>query len=830
MPRIVLSYRREDTQAATRLLYDSLTAHYGPGSVFWDYDSVRSEGDDIGDRIDLAMSGCDVVLAVIGARWRGTRGGKNRLLDPDDWVRMEIETALKKNLRIIPLLIDNAEMPAATELPESIRNLRRRAGFQFSTARDFTKHLADLTRTLDRILFPPAEPAVDGSDIAVETSIRLEECVFGVERTVGLPDGSRVVVRIPAGTRDDEQVRMVAQGAAGQHGGKNGDLIVTVHLSDHPIFRRSGRGDLMTSLRIAQETAAQGGTAQVFTPTGPAEISVPPGSSSHTVLTLPGSGLPASASEPAGDLLVRLEIIPQAKPAPLRGDDILAQVGITLEECFSGTTEDVGLHDGDKTYGATVCIPPGATDGTTIRVAGQGKPGQYGGAPGDLLVSVRLLRHARFERDGRNLTVALDVPAGVAQRGGAVAVDLPVGELSLPIPAATSNNAVLPFKGLGLPHVDGAAGDLLARVRIVPDREIEDPPPPPPVPPRRRWPWILTTTVALGIAAALFVAPSIPGFYPTPPPPEPVVAPAVPAAPPASPALGQAVDNKPVAKPVAVLTDDENKAITHAEEAAGGAQKDSVEAATVETQAQQLANRIEAMRGETFTVERMWLPPTNTSLESITFKGFGSDSNAIPDGEGRYLWTTKRHGCVSTFDKEAPSRRYSGDFKNGVVAGFGVYHSCNGTVLWAHRVEGGSAGWGVARMPDQGSGISRMPDKAVYRGRFDFGVPETGGDPTRNVGSNANGGGIPTTGVMDLHAVSADRVAKEAGQFDSSGRLDGSGVRTCTNGWEWRGHWAHGAVSGYAALFDAGGVLKQHGRYGADGGEALSPDYLCKSL
>ena len=125
--RIFLSYRREETGYAAGWLYDRLNERYNNGQVFKDVDSIKL-GDDFIDAITTAVESCDVLLALIGDRWLTITGpdGRRRLDDPEDFVRLEIETALTRDVRVIPILVAGAKMPDAADLPPNLALLVRR--------------------------------------------------------------------------------------------------------------------------------------------------------------------------------------------------------------------------------------------------------------------------------------------------------------------------------------------------------------------------------------------------------------------------------------------------------------------------------------------------------------------------------------------------------------------------------------------------------------------------------------------------------------------------------------------------------------------------------
>ena len=100
--RIFLSYRREETGYAAGWLYDRLNERFNNGQVFKDVDSIKL-GEDFIDAIATAVESCDVLLALIGDRWLTITGpdGRRRLDDPADFVRLEIETAMTRDVRVI---------------------------------------------------------------------------------------------------------------------------------------------------------------------------------------------------------------------------------------------------------------------------------------------------------------------------------------------------------------------------------------------------------------------------------------------------------------------------------------------------------------------------------------------------------------------------------------------------------------------------------------------------------------------------------------------------------------------------------------------------------
>ncbi|HLM22174.1 MAG TPA: toll/interleukin-1 receptor domain-containing protein [Propionibacteriaceae bacterium] len=131
--RIFVSYRREETAYAAHWLFDRLAEQYGAGQIFKDVDPIEL-GDDFVEVITAAVGSCDVLLALIGDRWLTVtdENGRRRLDDPNDLVRLEIEAALRRNVIIIPILVEGASMPRADELPASMAGLARRQALELN--------------------------------------------------------------------------------------------------------------------------------------------------------------------------------------------------------------------------------------------------------------------------------------------------------------------------------------------------------------------------------------------------------------------------------------------------------------------------------------------------------------------------------------------------------------------------------------------------------------------------------------------------------------------------------------------------------------------------
>jgi TIR domain-containing protein len=127
--RIFLSYRRDDASGHAGRLYDALAAKFGDENVFIDVDTI-GPGVDFAEAIGRAVAACDAVIALIGREWltASNAGGGRRLDDPQDFVRLELEAALEREVTVIPAFVQQAQPPPADRLPASLAPLARRQG------------------------------------------------------------------------------------------------------------------------------------------------------------------------------------------------------------------------------------------------------------------------------------------------------------------------------------------------------------------------------------------------------------------------------------------------------------------------------------------------------------------------------------------------------------------------------------------------------------------------------------------------------------------------------------------------------------------------------
>jgi len=176
MSGIFISYRRDDSRHAAGRLGDDLAAVFGPARIFRDVESI-DPGVDFEVALEQALKGCAVMLVVIGSRWLSItdKDGRRRLDQPGDWIRTEVARALARQVRLIPVMLEDTPLPDAALLPEDLRPLVRRQSLPLSDARwrgDLQRLVETLERIpgLERLPSPPPAPAPVPSPAPAPTS------------------------------------------------------------------------------------------------------------------------------------------------------------------------------------------------------------------------------------------------------------------------------------------------------------------------------------------------------------------------------------------------------------------------------------------------------------------------------------------------------------------------------------------------------------------------------------------------------------------------------------------------------------------------------------
>ena len=136
MSKIFINYRRDDTSGYAGRMYDRLAKHFGEDQIFMDIEHI-DPGADFVEVINEKIAACRALIVLIGPQWLtiSDETGARRLDDPKDFVRLEVATALKRNARVIPVLLKGAAMPRAQELPEPLALLSRRQAIAITDTR-----------------------------------------------------------------------------------------------------------------------------------------------------------------------------------------------------------------------------------------------------------------------------------------------------------------------------------------------------------------------------------------------------------------------------------------------------------------------------------------------------------------------------------------------------------------------------------------------------------------------------------------------------------------------------------------------------------------------
>jgi hypothetical protein len=144
MGSVFISYRRDDSAGYAGRLYDALSARFGRKFVFIDIDSIQA-GEDFVEVVEKRIVSCSVVIVLIGKAWLSATDdrGVRRLDQPNDFVRLEVASALRQNKEVIPVLVGGARMPLPDDLPQPLAPLAHRNAVEVfdQLFRESTLHL-----------------------------------------------------------------------------------------------------------------------------------------------------------------------------------------------------------------------------------------------------------------------------------------------------------------------------------------------------------------------------------------------------------------------------------------------------------------------------------------------------------------------------------------------------------------------------------------------------------------------------------------------------------------------------------------------------------------
>lgn len=151
MPKIFISYRRQDSPYETVSISNRLASRFGRANVFLDIAAIPL-GEKFREKIAQQVASCDYLIAVVGKSWLtiNDQEGRRRLDNPDDFVRLEIKAALERNIPVIAVLLHNFPMPLKELLPPDLADLTERQAISVRPLADFDSDLDELVDRIDK--------------------------------------------------------------------------------------------------------------------------------------------------------------------------------------------------------------------------------------------------------------------------------------------------------------------------------------------------------------------------------------------------------------------------------------------------------------------------------------------------------------------------------------------------------------------------------------------------------------------------------------------------------------------------------------------------------
>ena len=216
MRSIFINYRRNDSAGEAGRLFDDLTSRFSDKSVFMDVAGIEP-GRDFRKAIDQSVANCSILLAMIGQEWldcRDSLGGR-RLDDANDFVRIELASALRRDIPVVPVLVRGARMPLVEQLPDDLKDLAFRNAVELTHAR-WKSDVELLVRAL--------RPYIDSPDDDTP-SINLTAAEKQPEPSVGLPAGKIPDQAPPAFTIEPQTIERISRELAA-YIGPIADLVV----------------------------------------------------------------------------------------------------------------------------------------------------------------------------------------------------------------------------------------------------------------------------------------------------------------------------------------------------------------------------------------------------------------------------------------------------------------------------------------------------------------------------------------------------------------------------------------------------------------------------
>ncbi|WP_320042265.1 SUMF1/EgtB/PvdO family nonheme iron enzyme [uncultured Desulfobacter sp.] len=240
MPKIFISYRREDSAYPAQQIYKELADRFGANNVTFDVDTIPL-GADFREYLNNAVGKCDILLAVIGDQW--TRILNERLDQPNDFVRIELTAALERQIPVVPVLVGKASVPGERDLPPELSDLAYRNAAEVRAGSDFDSHLRRLVNGLDRLL---SESASSQPEVTLDSLIEPNK---KIKNELGM-----TFVYIPPGT--------FMMGSPDSEPGRDDDEIL------HPVTLTKGFYMQTTQVTQAQWQAVMGDNPSDFSGCG----------------------------------------------------------------------------------------------------------------------------------------------------------------------------------------------------------------------------------------------------------------------------------------------------------------------------------------------------------------------------------------------------------------------------------------------------------------------------------------------------------------------------------------------------------------------------------
>ena len=187
--KIFLSYRREDSADIAGRIFDHLERRFGRDRLFLDVDAIPY-GEDFRHRINEALNQTGVLLAIIGDHWLDAAdpaSGARRLDDPDDYVSVEISSALDRKITVVPVLVGEAQMPQVADLPGKLADLSYRNAAEVRSGRDFSFQISRLGDAIADVLALPQD-----RDSTRRSSARLSISAKTLADNPGSPVGTQL--------------------------------------------------------------------------------------------------------------------------------------------------------------------------------------------------------------------------------------------------------------------------------------------------------------------------------------------------------------------------------------------------------------------------------------------------------------------------------------------------------------------------------------------------------------------------------------------------------------------------------------------------------------